>query len=255
MANQFKANNYQNSGLSKASYLAKSSKSTKSAPILSGSQAKSAASSSVKVSKGGDSKSLAKAQKEYLNSLKPSKDESNALKANQNLLMGQETQGKAIQNTQGNAGNNVALPFIQGQLGALDDKTQAASIPLKYQIAALQSARQARTQVAGAKVNYATQNYNRKISAGNAARTQAHQDLVDQNLQLTINKKLGGGSGTGNSKAYSTALAASQKAILKGTSNREVEAQVLNTRFGKKLNPQDVQADGYTVLKKSKSGK
>ena len=120
----------------------------KSTPVLSGTQAKKAASSSVSKA----SKALASAQKEYIKSLTPSGEEVTATaslgKINQQAEMERANITDPTKNT-------VAAPFVQNQISALSDKTENAVIPLKYQIAALQSQREARGNIARTKLSFA----------------------------------------------------------------------------------------------------
>jgi hypothetical protein len=111
-------------------------------------EAKKSSSSSV-------SSKLAKAQKSYLKTLAPSKDEEKALKANNELVTGFDKEAAKIQQVQGNQGNNVAGVFQERQLDRLSTDTDAKQIPLKNQIAALQSARQAKSKVAAQRLNLA----------------------------------------------------------------------------------------------------
>lgn len=174
-------------GLSKREYekkqsVLKPSKST----VLSDAEAKKSASSSV----SKESSSLAKAQKEYLASLKPSKEENAAIKTQQGLLMGQEQEVRKIQNTQGAQGNTVALPFIERQTEKVASDTEAKVIPLKYQIAALQSARNARGDVAASKARFATESYNRKAAEAKAFAAEEKKNTPKTKKALTPAQEL-----------------------------------------------------------------
>jgi len=160
----------------------------KTSPVLSDTQAKKATSSSI----SKESKSLASAQKEYISSLTPSGDETAALKANQDILMGQEQQANKITNTQGAQGNAIPLSLIGGQVERLNRDTETKTIPLKYQIAALQSQREARGNVAQAKYKGVTESYNRKVTASKAKTVDPldteYKTLRNERAQLAITK-------------------------------------------------------------------
>src|SRR3990167_413713 len=156
-------------------------KPTKSA-VMDTQSAKKAASTSV----SKESQLLASAQKEYLASLTPDPQETQAIQANQNLLMGQELESKKIQS------QAIASPFIERQIGALADKTESASIPLKYQIAALQSQREARGNIAQAKTRFAGEAYNRKVASFGKETDPLdteYKQLRNANAQATLDKK------------------------------------------------------------------
>lgn len=179
-------------GLSKREFAKQSKpsvlKPTKSA-VMDTASAKKAASSSV----SKESKSLAAAQKEYIASMTPSGDELAATTAQQNLLMGQEVQNKQI------ASQTIASPFIERQTERLSSDTSEKVIPLKYQIAALQSQREARGNVAQAKAGFATSAYNRKLSASKTASVnpldEEYKKIRNESAQVTLDKKKKGGSG------------------------------------------------------------
>lgn len=202
-------------------------------------------------------KSLAKAQKEYLGALKPSKEEEVALGEQNRILTEHETTAQKIQNVQGDKGNVVAAPFIERQLDRLGADTEAKTVPLKYQIAALQSNREAKAKFATAKYNTIAKNISSKtkeVKEENPLDVE-YKQLRNERAKVSLNKALKRGKGGGTSKSFSNALAQSQKSILKGLSDRETEQQYLKTRFGKDLDVQDILRDGYQVKKKSKSGK
>lgn len=118
-------------------------------------------SSSLKLSKPNtkkESKKLAEAQREYLASLTPSQQEKDALTANQNLLLGQELKTKSIQS------EPVASVFQERGIDRLNQDVSEKVIPLKYQIAALQSEREGRREAAAFKEKSAGEAYNRKIT-------------------------------------------------------------------------------------------
>lgn len=141
----------------------------KKTPVMDTVSAKKAASSSVTK----ESKSLAKAQSEYLKSLAPSKEEEAALSANNAIVANYDKNAQAIQDPTQNA---VASTFVDRQLNRLGSDTDAKTVPLKYQIAALQNAREAKSAVAGAKVKYAGEAYNRKVSAITAEQKMAEKE-------------------------------------------------------------------------------
>lgn len=231
-------------GLSRREFALKGTSNTKvSAPK----EARKSASSSV----SKDYKRLAKAQKEYLGALKPSKEEDIALKA-QNALITQSTnQAKDIQDP---TKNTVAAPFVNNQLDRLNVDTEAKNIPLKDQIAALQSNREAKAKFATAKYNTIAKNLTSRTTKTTNPLDEEYKKIRNEKAQVTLNKALSKGTGrggTGTSKAYSNALAQSQKSILKGTSDRETEQQYLKTKFGKDLNVQDILQDGYQVKRKN----
>lgn len=142
--------------------------------------AKKAASSSV----SKESNALAEAQKEYLASLAPSTEETAATTAHRNLLMGQEQETKKI------GSQAIASPFIERQTERLASDVSEKVIPLKYQIAALQSQREAQGEIARAKVNYAKDTYNRKVASMKASNPldDEYKTLRNQKLKNSINK-------------------------------------------------------------------
>lgn len=247
-------------GLSKREYAAKIAgkpmpyalKATKSTPVMSTSKARKSASSSV----SKESKALQAAQKEYLKSLEPSKEETEATASLGEINKAAEMEAARIRDPRQ---NTVALPFMERQADALGTQTEQKVIPLKYQIAALQSQREAKSNIASSKYKFAGEAYNRKVASikENDPLEDEYKTLRNENLRATISKK--GRSGSDKSekeeKDYVKALADSQKKVLIGTSNREAEMSYLNTRFKKNLNQQDIVRDGYSVLKGSKTKK
>lgn len=173
-------------------------KSGKSTPVLSGTQAKKAASSSV----SKDSKALASAQKEYIKSLTPSGEEVTATAS-----LGKINQQAEIEraNITDPTKNTVAAPFVQNQVSALADKTENAVIPLKYQIAALQSQREARGNIARTKLSFAKTPATKTV------------DPLDQEYKQLRNEKMKKGK-TGSGSA-STSLAKSNAAYNKVKQN------------------------------------
>lgn len=232
----------------KARQAANTLKKSKNSKILSNDEAKKSASSSV----SKESKELAKAQKEYLASLNPSAEETAATSSLGKINQEAEQQAAKIRDPRQ---NTVAMPFVERQTEALSNQTEQRVIPLKYQIAALQSQREARGNVAQAKYKFAGENYNKKVKQDTDPLDTEYKQLRNENLKSTIKKRSNGGSGNKEEKDYAKDLAASQQAILKGTSNREIEMQTLNTKYKKNLNQQDILKDGYSVLKKKSRGR
>lgn len=211
--------------------------------------AKKSASSSV----NKEYKSLAKAQKQYLGALKPSKEEDVALKTQNDILTKSELQAKDIQDP---TKNTVAGVFVDRQIDRLNSDTESKTIPLKYQIAALQSNREAKAKLATAKYNTISKSLSSRTTKTENPLDTKYKEIRNQRAEVALNKAVSGkkgGSGGGSSKAYSSALAQSQKSILKGLSDRETEQQYLKTKFGKDLGVQDILKDGYSVKSKNQS--
>lgn len=146
-------------GLSKREYAAKNSilKPAKS-PVMSAESAKKASASSVSKTPSfkKETKMLAEAQKEYMAALTPSKEETDITNKQQGILMNQEKQAQNIKN------EAIASTFQDRQIDRLSQDTSEAVIPLKYQIAALQSQRESRAELARAKSSMAEKAYNLK---------------------------------------------------------------------------------------------
>lgn len=165
-------------------YALKGSKST----VLPVTSAKKAASTSV-------SKDLVKAQKEYLSSLNPSKEEESATASLGKINQQAETERAAIVDP---VKNPVASSFVQNQTAALTDRTENAVIPLKYQIAALQSQREARGNIAKTKLSFAKTPATKAVDPLDTE----YKKLRNENLKKTIAKKGKGGGGGSDLKAY-----------------------------------------------------
>lgn len=144
--------------------------------VMTQDEGKKAASTSVSKS----SKDIIKAQKEYIASLTPTAEEKSATdnlgKINQQA---EQERAKIVDPTQ----NTVAAPFVQNQTSALADKTENAIIPLKYQIAALQSQREAQGNIARAKLSFA------KPTKTVDPLDTKYKELRNENLQKSIDKK------------------------------------------------------------------
>jgi len=172
----------------------KAYKAGKSTPVLSGTQAKKAASSSV----SKESKSLASAQKEYLKSLEVSGEEKAATSQLGAINQGVEQEIAKITNTQGAQGNTVASPVIERQSDAARYGAEQKMIPLKYQIAALQSQREARGNIAQAKMGFAKSSSTKAVDPLDTE----YKTLRNENLKKNIAKKGKGGGGGSDLKAY-----------------------------------------------------
>lgn len=176
-------------GLSKREYAAKISGKPmpyalkgKKTEVLPTANAKKAASESV-------SKDLIKAQKEYLSALNPTKEETAATASLGKINQQAETERAAIVDP---IKNPVASSFVQNQTSALADKTENAIIPLKYQIAALQSQREAKAKIAQTKLSFAK---TPSVKTVNPLDTE-YKTLRNENLKKTIAKKGNGGGGS-----------------------------------------------------------
>lgn len=108
----------------------------------------------VKSEKSSDVNKLAKAQRLYEKSLKPSGEERAAEQTLNNLIQSEELGVREIQK------QAIPLTFIQGQSERLRDQATAQAVPLKLKLATLQARREAATKVAANKV----QNYSKSAT-------------------------------------------------------------------------------------------
>ncbi len=93
--------------------------------------------------------SVSKYEKAYLKSLAPSKEETQAETTLNNLVQSEELGVKNIEK------QAIPLGFIQGQSERLRNQATEQAIPLKLQLATLQARRQATSEVASKKYQFA----------------------------------------------------------------------------------------------------
>lgn len=137
--------------------------------------------------------SLEKYQKEYLNTLKPSKEEDAASTTLDNLV---KSEALGVQNIEKQA---ILLTFIQGQSERLRNQATEQAIPLKLQLASLQSKRQANSEAASKKLSFATSKASKVEKTTDPLDTE-YKTLRNARAQVSLSKARGGGKAVDKDK-------------------------------------------------------
>lgn len=139
------------------------------------------------------SSSVSKYEKEYLKSLKPSKEETQAETTLNNLIQSEEL---GVKNVEKQA---IPLGFIQGQSERLRNQATEQAIPLKLQLATLQARRQATSEVASKKYQFAVKKANDRMTKSSDPLDTEYKQTRNERAKLALAKAQTKGSGSSKS--------------------------------------------------------
>jgi len=176
-------------GLSKREFEAKS----KGLPMPYASKSKSSSKSSSSSGSSKLSSQLKAAQKALEKSYSPTKEEK-AAEGSLNQIV-----------TEGTMGVNkikaepIAMPFQTGQIRETERRTEEKTVPLKLQIATLQARRQASSNLASSKLQYAKDMMAQSQKSSSLSDDDEYKSLQKDKLKAQIAKTKKSGSGGGSS--------------------------------------------------------